>query len=178
MRLVPGGEPFDRLLDTATARAFHLETRDEYLAADEDDSLAAFLADESADPGGAWFTPWTDQVRRMVGRGVTVQRTRIVTEPHTGYTRYLLALARHNVDAGEDVRYLPRANADPSDANAEDFWLLDEHTVVFSAFDARGFWCGGAVSAVPQILRYAVDVRDRVWSVAIPYRDYRTRLAS
>lgn len=178
MRLIPGGKPFDRLLDCATARAFHLETRDEYLAADEDDSLAAFLADETADPGGDWFTPWTDQVRRMAGRGVVVQRARIVTEPHTAYTRYLLALAQHNVDAGEDVRYLPRADADPSDAIAEDFWLLDERTVMFSLFDTEGSWRGGAVATSPEILRYAVSIRDRVWSAAIPYRDYRARPAS
>lgn len=178
MHLISGGKPFDRLLDSATARAFHLETRDEYLAADEGDSLATFLADETSDPGGGWFAQWTDQVRRMVDRGVRVQRARIVSEPHTGYTRYLLALAQHNVDAGEDVRYLPRADADRSDANAEDFWLLDERAVVFSVFDGRGFWCGGAATSVPAIVQYAVEVRDRVWSAAIPYLEYCARPAS
>jgi len=178
VRLIPGGRPFDRVLDSASARAFHLETRDEYLAADEDNSLTTFLADETSDPGGAWFAPWTDQVRRMVDRGVRVQRARIVSEPHTGYTRYLLALARHNVDAGEDVRYLARADAARSDADADDFWLLDDHVVVFSVFDTRGFWCGGAATSVPRIVQYAVEVRDRVWPAAIAYRDYRARPTS
>ncbi|MEV0293200.1 DUF6879 family protein [Nocardia sp. NPDC050710] len=174
MRLVPGGEPFDRVLRTARTRAFHLENYDNYLATGESDSLRQFLADETTDPGGEWFTPWADQVRRMVGDGIVMQRARIVSEPHTDYTRFLLALARHNVAAGEDVRYLPRAD---TDVVSEDFWLLDDSTVVFSLFDLRGFWSGGAATSDSRMVRHAADIRDKVWPAAIPYRDYLTRLS-
>ena len=34
-------------------------------------------------------------------------RVRVVSEPHDDYTRFLLDLARINVAAGEDIRYLP-----------------------------------------------------------------------
>lgn len=173
MRQVLGGDPFDRLLDEAKSRAFHLETHDDYLAETESDSLKAFLADETIDPGGDWFTPWTDQVARMRARGVAVQRARIVGEPHTAYTRYLLALARHNVAAGEDVRYLPRSQALAADAASDDFWLLDDRAVAFSLFDDRGFWIGGAVTENHRIVAYAIGIRDRVWHTAIPYTDYR-----
>ncbi|MEV6560428.1 DUF6879 family protein [Nocardia sp. NPDC051756] len=165
------------MLDQAKSRAFHLETDDDYLAANETDSLTNFFADETADPGGDWFIPWGNQVGRMAARGVSVQRARVVSEPHTGYTRYLLALAPHNVDAGEDVRYLPRTNADPTDAASEDFWLLDDEAVAFSVFDERGFWSGGAVTTDTAIVRYAAEIRDRVWSAAIPFREYVTRQA-
>ncbi|MBO0855529.1 MAG: hypothetical protein J2P18_17400 [Nocardia sp.] len=173
MRLVAGGEPFDRMLDGAARRAFHLETSDDYLAEDETDSLRAFLADETIDPGGPWFDPWAAQVRRMTGRGVSVQRARIVSEPHTGYTRYLLALARHNVEAGEDVRYLPRQDAEPADAGSEDFWLLDDRAVSFSVFDDRGIWIGGVITEEPVIVGNAAAIRDRIWAAAIPYQRYR-----
>ncbi|MBF6062983.1 hypothetical protein IU500_12600 [Nocardia terpenica] len=178
MRRVLGGEPFDRLLDDAKARAFHLETHDDYLAENETDSLRAFLDDETIDPGGDWFIPWGDQVRRMANRGVAVQRARIVSEPHTGYTRYLLALARHNLDAGEDVRYLARADAEPAESASEDFWVLDDRVVSFSLFDEDDYWIGGAVTDDPTIVNCAIAIRDRVWSAAIPYHDYLARQAT
>ncbi|MEV5391913.1 DUF6879 family protein [Nocardia farcinica] len=177
MRQVPGGDPFDRVLDQAQRRAFHLETRDDYLTASESQSLAAWLADESSDPGGDWFTPWTQQVQRMTARGVAVQRARIVTEPHTDYTRYLLALARHNIGAGEDVRYLPRADATPADSAAEDMWLLDDATVVYSVFDDQDHWIGGVATDNAGLVQHAIAIRDRVWRAAIPYRDYVDRRA-
>lgn len=175
MRQVLGGEDFDRLLDQAKERAFHLETRDDYAAETETDSLRAFLEDEAGDPGGEWFEPWAAQVRRMQGNGVAVQRARIVSRPHTAYTRYLLALSPHNEAAGEDVRYLSRAEANPVDAASDDFWLLDDHTVSFSLFDDRGFWVGGAVTEDPVIVAHAVSIRDRIWATAIDYREYLVR---
>ncbi|MEU4341704.1 DUF6879 family protein [Nocardia sp. NPDC023852] len=171
IRIEPG-ERFDQLLGRAEQLAFHLETADDYDAETETESFAAWRDNEARDPGGDWFTPWTRQVRAMTGRGVAVRRARIVTVPHTTYTRYLLALGRYNVDAGEDLRYLTRARADPDDAVAEDFWLLDTHTVAYSLFDERGRWIGAATTSEPRQLRAAIAIRDRVWAAAIPYEDY------
>lgn len=175
MRLVPAGEAFDHLIDEAEHRAFHLETNDEYLALGETDSLHAWLADEASDPGGEWFAPWADQVRATVARDVVMQRARIVSEPHTDYTRYLLALAAHNVAAGEDVRYLPRDRAEASDAASEDFWMLDDRAVAYSVFDDAGFWIGAAVTTDPVLVGCAATIRDRVWAAAIPLADYLSR---
>ncbi|WP_036527590.1 DUF6879 family protein [Nocardia sp. CNY236] len=171
IRIQPG-EHLDQLLDRAEHLAFHLETADDYCADAETASLAAWRIDETGDPGGDWLEPWTTQVRAMTGRGVAVHRARIVTVPHTTYTRYLLALTRYNIAAGEDVRYLPRAVADPDDAAADDFWLLDEHTVAYSLLDRHGRWIGAAASTDPRQLRTAVEIRDRIWSAAIPFDDY------
>ncbi|MBF6340872.1 hypothetical protein IU450_34030 [Nocardia abscessus] len=175
MRLLLGAEPFRAVLATAKQRAFHLETRDDYLTENEEPSLAAFREDETTDPGGEWFTGWQEQVTAAVARGVVMQRARIVSEPHTLYTRYLLALTRHNVAAGEDVRYLPRRDADPADAAADDFWLIDDDLVAYSLFDERGYWVGAASTDDPVIVSYAAEVRDRVWSASTPYAEYLQR---
>ena len=38
-----------------------------------------------------------------------MERVRVVSEPHSDYTRFGIDLARRlNVPAGEDIRYLPR----------------------------------------------------------------------
>jgi len=175
MRLLHGADELRPVFATAQRTAFHLETRDDYATESESDSLAAFRADETTDPGGEWFTGWTDHVAATVARGVTVRRARIVTEPHNLYTRYLLALSRHNVAAGEEIRYLARNLALPGDAATEDFWLFDERAVAFSLLDSRGFWVGAALTDEPAIVAHAVAIRDRVWPAATPFEEYAKR---
>ncbi|WP_174184024.1 DUF6879 family protein [Nocardia barduliensis] len=175
MRLLHGADELRPVFATIRRLAFHLETHDDYTAESESASLTAFRADETIDPGGEWFSGWTNHVAATVARGVSVRRARIVSEPHTLYTRYLLALSRHNIAAGEDIRYLARHDADPSDTTTEDFWLFDERAVAFSLFDARGYWAGAALTEEPVIVAHAVAIRDRVWSAAIPFDEYTDR---
>ncbi|GAA5052015.1 DUF6879 family protein [Nocardia callitridis] len=172
MRLLHGPDELRPVFAAADRSAFHLETRDDYVSESESESLSAFRADETIDPGGEWFSDWTNHVSATVAGGVAVRRARIVSEPHTLYTRYLLALSRHNVAAGEDIRYLARHDADPSDAITEDFWLFDDRLVAFSLYDVRGVWVGAALTEEPVIVAHAVAIRDRVWSVARPFGEY------
>lgn len=173
MRLLHGADELRPVFATAERSAFHLETHDDYATESESESLSAFRVDETTDPGGQWFSGWTNHVAATTARGVAVRRARIVSEPHTLYTRYLLALSHHNVAAGEDIRYLARHHADPSDSATEDFWLFDERAVAFSLTDSRGFWVGAALTDEPTIVAHAVAVRDRVWAAATPFEEYR-----
>ncbi|MEU2033680.1 DUF6879 family protein [Nocardia amamiensis] len=175
MRLLLGGDAFGPVFDSARHRLFHLETRDDYSAENETAALTRWKADETADPRAASFPAWAATVSGIVGRGVVVQRARIVTEPHSAYTRYLLALARYNTDAGESIRYLPRHRAEPSDSEAEDFWLVDDDAAAYSLFDDRGFWVGAALTHDPAIVGPAVAIRDRVWAAATPFEEYAGR---
>ena len=166
-------EQMGDLFATAKTRAAHLETRDEYKSASEDAAMRRFL-DTGADPGGEWFTSWAQRVQGMTGRGVTVQRARIVTVPVTRYTSYLLALTPHNIAAGEDVRWVPRDQARPQDAAADDFWLLDDHTVAYSVFTADDdWWSGCAATTDPVIVGYACMLWDRVWGNATEHEQFR-----
>jgi hypothetical protein len=161
------------LFASAKHRAFHLETRDEYLSSSEHTAMREFLADETTDPGGEWFTPWAELVSATTARGVAVERARIVTTPHGAYTRYLLALTPHNIAAGEDVRWLPRAEATAADATADDYWLIDDALVAYSLFDKNEWWSGVAATTDPVIVAYACEVRDRVWAAATPHQLYQ-----
>lgn len=160
------------LLSIAKYRAFHLETRDEYLSDSEHTAMTAFLDDETTDPGGAWFTPWAGLVTETTARGVAVERVRIVTTPHGPYTRYLLALTPHNIAAGEDVRWLPRRDAVPADARADDYWLIDDDLVAYSIFDENGWWSGVAATGDVRVVGYAREIRDRVWPASTPHARY------
>lgn len=172
MRLIVDSAAFADLFATVKGRAFHLETRDDYLSANETESLTRFRADEGVDVGGPWFDNWSNLVRTNTNRGVGMQRVRIVSEPHTLYTRYLLALARYNSTAGESIRYLPRQQANPADAASEDFWVFDDDRVAFSLFDDNEYWVGAALTDEPTIVAHARAIRDRLWGSATPYEEY------
>ncbi|MGV9724377.1 DUF6879 family protein [Nocardia beijingensis] len=163
-------EGFPDLLRTCKREAFHLEVLDSYAEPNEHEPFRRFLADEPDDY--AWFQPWAELVEETTSRGVAVTRVRIITEPHTDYTRFALAVAELNVRAGEDIRYLPRHAA--GEVPPDDYWLLDDETVVFSAFGESGGW-SGAVTTDPHIAAYCRGLRARFWPLATPLPEYITR---
>ncbi|MEW1741245.1 DUF6879 family protein [Nocardia beijingensis] len=163
-------EGFPDLLRTCKREAFHLEVLDTYAEPNEHEPFRRFLADEPDDY--AWFQPWTELIQETTSRGVAVTRVRIVTEPHTDYTRFALAVAALNVRAGEDIRYLPRHHA--GEVPSDDYWLLDDETVVFSAFGESGGWSGAATTD-RHIAAYCRGLRARFWPLATPFPEYVTQ---
>lgn len=161
----------EALRQQAEREAFHLEVRDDYYPADYP-PLVRFLADEPDDYG--WFQPWLSHVRETVRRGVAVHRARVVTVPHNDYTRYAKHVARLNVEAGEDVRYLSRHLIAPTELTTDDWWLFDDSVVAFTVFEpgTNGRWVGGAVTTDPRIVSYMRGVKERVWSLAVPLSEY------
>jgi Family of unknown function (DUF6879) len=151
-------------------RAFHLELKDTYNVAAEDEPFGRWQRDEPDDY--AWHQDWLGFLREVTASGVQVQRVRLVSVPHTEYTRWGLDVARLNAEAGEDMRYLPRRLAKDIDWPDDDFWLLDDDKLVLSVFSADGRTGGFAQGTSPQLLAQCLAVRDRVWDLAVPYADY------
>jgi len=87
-------------------RAFHLELRDSYNVAHEDEPFRKWLSGEP--DSYAWRRDWLTFIREVTESGTVVQRVRIASVPHTDYFRWEIALTPHNIEAGEDVRCLPR----------------------------------------------------------------------
>ncbi|WP_036501363.1 DUF6879 family protein [Nocardia violaceofusca] len=170
MELVQG-EAFDDLFRRAQREAFHLEVRDNYYP-DDYPPLRRFLTGATDD--FQWFEPWLDHVRNTKRRGVAVNRARVVTVPHSDYTRYAKYVARLNVEAGEDIRYLSRHRIDPELLTTDDWWMFDDSVVAFTIFEPGidGRWLGGAVTTDPQLVAYIRSVKERVWSLAVPLADY------
>ncbi len=160
---------FSDLLQSCEREAFHLEVLDSYAEPHEYEPLRRFLDGELDDY--TWFQPWADLIRQTRGRGVAVTRTRIVSVPHTDYTRFCMAVAEFNTQAGEDIRYLPRHLA--GDVPPDDFWLFDDQLVIFSAFGASGAW-SGAVTTDPNIAAYCRGIKEKFWPLATPYSEYVT----
>jgi hypothetical protein len=59
----------------------------------------------------SWWRPWLDIVVAARRRGVIIRRARIVSEPVSEYIRFEHDITFTNVEAGEDIRWLPRRRA-------------------------------------------------------------------
>lgn len=152
-------------------RAFHLETQDSYSTPEEAEPLRRFLAGEPEDDH-EWFSDWDSLMTETTGRGVAVQRVRIVTVPHSDYTRWLHSLTHTSIAMGEDVRWLPRHLVSPDSYTVDDWWLFDEDLLGFTVFEPNGRFAGVATTQDPVLIERCRTVRDHVWPLGIPHADY------
>jgi len=159
-----------KALALSSKRAFHLEQRDSYNVAAEDEPFGRWLRGQPDDY--AWHQDWLHFLREATAAGIAVQRVRLASVPHTDYIRWGLDVSPLNIEAGEDIRYLPRQLADDITLPEEDYWLLDDDTLILSVFSADGRTGGFAREPGPELLRHCLVVRDQVWDRAIPYAQY------
>jgi hypothetical protein len=84
----------------------HLETRDAYGTEVELPHMAQWRRGEPDDL--AWLGWWLDMLRGHRAAGRTCRRARVVSEPLSDYQRWTMSHVRVFLDAGEDIRYIPR----------------------------------------------------------------------
>jgi uncharacterized protein DUF6879 len=159
-----------KALALASKRAFHLEQRDSYNVAAEDEPFGRWLGGDPDDY--AWHQDWLNFLRQATAAGVAVQRVRLASVPHSDYIRWGLDVSPLNFEAGEDIRYLPRHLTKDLELPDEDYWLLDENTLILSVFSPDGRTGGFALESNLELLRQCLAVRDQVWDRAIPYAQY------
>ncbi|WUO80506.1 hypothetical protein OG436_14320 [Streptomyces caniferus] len=165
---------FDELLDSAQESAVHLEMRDWYAAAGEQEDFALFRAGTwTLDNGRSMLADWLSLVERTVKRGVVVRRARVVSEPVTEYIKYEHALSPLNIEAGEQVRWLPRRRASDISLPGNDFWLIDGKAVLFNHFTGDG------QISTPKTFTHEASVAslcgtafEYVWERATPHDQY------
>src|SRR5439155_7214217 len=81
---------------------------------------------------------WSELVQGLTRTGKRVCRVRIISEPVSDYIRFEWVGTDVLVEAGEEVRWLPRRLVSPIALPGNDFWLFDTNTVVFSVFSGAG----------------------------------------
>jgi hypothetical protein len=164
------GEAFYSLFRTFHRTAFHLELKDSYHTPEEKEPFELFLQGKQDD--FAWHQPWLKLVREARQGGNIMTRARVVTVPHSDYVRWGLAVASLNIEAGEDIRWLPRHLAEGIDFPAEDYWLFDESRVVFTVFEPDGRFAGGIETKDPAAINQCRVAHEKVWALAIPHAEY------
>ncbi len=168
-------QQWTQLLRGCQRSAWHLEMRDSYGVEDEKQRLARFVATGHRDQAAeaAERAPWLELIRAVTGTGVQVRRARVVCEPVSEYMRFSYAGAGPNIDAGEQIRWLPRRRASRIALPGNDFWLLDRERVLFNYFTGDGRSAGHELATDAGAVRLCDSAFQAVWAVAIPHGQYQ-----
>jgi hypothetical protein len=148
--------------------------RDWYSAADEKDRFGRFLATGRRDHAAeaAERQPWLGLIRRITSAGVRVRRARIVSEPVSDYIRFEWHGAGPSIEAGEELRWLPRRLASAIALPGNDFWLLDERTAMFNHFSGDGVPLGQEITDDRTAVELCRRAFEKVWKHAEPHGQY------
>lgn len=167
---------FAELLRGAHHSAVHLEMRDLYGVGDEAEEIELFArtGQIALDPTARWWPEWLGIVKETLARGVTMRRARIVSEPVTDYIRWEHAVTPLNLDAGEQVRWLPRRNASDIPLPGNDFWLIDGRLAMFHFFTGDGDWAdpGFEVTEAPAAVQLCATAFETVWERGVPHEKF------
>jgi hypothetical protein len=150
----------------------HLETRDAYGTETELPHLAKWRRGEPDDY--AWLGWWLEMLRGHRAAGRTCRRARVVSEPVSDYQRWTLSHAQVFIDAGEEIRYLPRprltAVALPGSG---DFYVFDDQLVLFLHYAGNGTNASFEITEDPLTARTCREAFETVWGLATPFSDYQ-----
>jgi len=155
--------------------AVHLEMRDVYAVEDEKERFARFLErgyrdhDAEAEERQSWMT----LIQVATEAGKKFRRARIISEPVTDYIRFEWAGAGRSVEAGEQIKWLPRRLTSSIALPGNDFWLFDESTVIFAVFTGEGHVLERQLTTDPAVVGLCQTAFEAVWSIAIPHNEYR-----
>lgn len=134
-------DAWQSLFNSFTRSAFRLETLAVYDMPGERDEFARHLAGER--PPANLHYGWLDTVATGTKAGKKFQRVHLLTSPLNDYLKYEFAWGYvFNVRAGEDIRILDLAHSPAPGLPAQDFWLLDDTTVVRMDYDTAGHQLG------------------------------------
>jgi hypothetical protein len=152
-------------------RAYRLETLDSYDAPSEREHYARFLAGQPVDPG--WRQPWKRLVGEVLDSGRSMARVHVVTEPVSDYMRFgLLHGYPANVEAGEDVRIIGRAQAQAAGLPDMDYWLFDDELALRLVYDDAGALIRAEENRDPEALSQYLDWRTTALRLAMPLASY------
>lgn len=164
-------DEFDALLSGFDRDTIHLENRDAYGAAVELPHLARWAAGEPDDL--QWLEGWCSILREHAKSGKSVRRARIVSEPLSDYQRWSYSIARPMIDAGEDIRRVPRRRVSSVALPGNDYYLFDDRLIVFLTYDGFGLGTDKVTFTDPADIQLCRSAFEAVWKLSIPHHDYR-----
>ncbi|MGH8906604.1 MAG: DUF6879 family protein [Egibacteraceae bacterium] len=164
-------EEFDALFASFKREALHLEMRDSYGTAAEIPHLRKWEAGELDDTD--WLQPWFDLVQAGTRAGKVFRRARIVSEPISHYQKWVRKDTHLYVEAGEDIRWVPRSRVSTVALPGNDFWLFDDEVVVFLIFAAGGLVVDRHKTTDRSAIELCRTSFEEVWKLAIPNSEYR-----
>lgn len=148
--------------------------RDAYAVPSEDTEYAAWKTGHRDDPDDpdSWWRPWLTLVQEATGRGVSVRRARVVSEPVSEYIQFEYDGTFTNVHAGEQVRWLPRRKACDLLLPGNDFWVFDGEILLWNHFSGDGEPQRKQVSRDSSLIEQCAAAFEAVWERGIDHGRY------
>jgi hypothetical protein len=168
------------LHENAERSVFRLEALNVYDVEAEAEEIRAFEAGLPF-PEVPEMERSMDLFRRLVARGVKLQRLHVVDFPLTPYLRYELATYDSNVEAGEEILLADRAWHPDLAELTEDFALFDAETThpsaVWMHYDASGKPGEYDYTEDPADVARCIRLRDIALAHALPLEKFRALLS-
>ncbi|MEW1654014.1 DUF6879 family protein [Streptomyces sp. NPDC093707] len=163
---------FTEVMKGTEQTAVHLEARDAYF---DNERFTAWRqgACVNWDDRASWWRPFHDHIAGAVARGVVIRRLRVVSEPVSEYIRWEHYVTRANVEAGEQVRWLPRRHATNLAVPANDYWLFDDQLARIHHFAGDGALVEHEFTSAPETVKFLADAFDALWEHGIPHEEYQ-----
>lgn len=170
MRDFVSGERFAELFRSFTRSAVRLETRPVYAAEDERVPFQRFLERRPVPLG--WFEPWLRDVALATSEGRQFRRVRVYGEPLTDYMQFELWTCQYNVEAGEDIRYLPVEFVQDLNLPGYDYWLFDDELLALMYFTEAGEPTGAQLVEDPAVVATHYRWFEAAAAGSIPYKEF------
>ncbi|MET9311733.1 DUF6879 family protein [Kribbella sp. NPDC003505] len=164
-------DDLSELLSSFKHSAVHLETRDAYGTETELPYMAKWAHGEPDDL--AWLNEWCQELQDHVRAGRSVRRARVVSEPLSDYQRWSYSIAQPMVDAGEDIRWVPRRLTSTICLPGNDYYLIDDQQVVFLHYAGSGLNVAFTTTTNPAVVEMCRGAFEAVWALAIQHREYQ-----
>lgn len=134
-----------------------------------------YLAGELTDY--SFMDNWTGEVRARSAQGKRMSRVRVVTEPLSDDARYLLDVARLNVAAGDEIRYLPRQRARELELGLpdEDYWIFDATVAAIIHFDEDDHPVGHELIDDPTEIVQRLHWFDAAWHYSVSREEFAAK---
>lgn len=170
----PGQHSFAELIEATQTSAIRIEMRDTY---DETELGYAEWKATGDIRAGQQSDSWQEHfaiVRAAAARGVTMRRVRVISEPVSEYIKWENACTGLNVEAGEDIRWLPRTRAADLMLPGADCWVFDNRLIRWNfqrgdSTNPRHY----TFSSDPRIIRDIIAAFQIAWDRATPHAEYK-----
>lgn len=155
----------------AHARAsLKLELRDNYAV--DADALDAWRRG-GATEARKLVQPYAEKLAAKIAAGEkNLRRVKVLSEPPSEYMQHALDVAGLLVDAGEDIRWLPRRLTSALLLPGNDFFVLDGEIVIFNVLDGEDNRAEQQLFTEPDVVNSCLDAFEAAWKLAVPHREY------